>query len=73
MHDTVTTAWTEFAAAPKDGRWAPDTSLNDYYLDLCVRAFPPICHAFRKTSSSGTRRARRRGKRRRQRVDEPRG
>uniref|UniRef100_UPI003F494D3B RNA polymerase sigma factor n=1 Tax=Amycolatopsis sp. CA-293810 TaxID=3239926 RepID=UPI003F494D3B len=48
VHDTVTAAWTELVAALKTSRWTPDTALNDYYLDLCVRAFPPIYHAFRK-------------------------
>ncbi|OKA10056.1 RNA polymerase sigma factor [Amycolatopsis regifaucium] len=46
--DIVTTAWTQLIAALKDRRWTPDTSLNDYYLDLCVRAFPPVYHGFVK-------------------------
>ncbi|MFD6071021.1 RNA polymerase sigma factor [Amycolatopsis lurida] len=48
VHNTVTAAWTDFVTALKDGRWTPDISLNDHYLDLCVRAFPPIYHAFQK-------------------------
>ncbi|KZB82729.1 hypothetical protein AVL48_37550 [Amycolatopsis regifaucium] len=58
VHDTVTAAWTDFVTALKDGRWTPDTSLNDHYLDLCVRAFPPIYHAFRKYQRRSTRRRR---------------
>ncbi len=46
--DTVFTAWTTLVTDLEQHRWTPDTALNDHYLDLCVRAFPPIYHAHLK-------------------------
>ncbi|MBB5856460.1 hypothetical protein ACFQ05_26630 [Amycolatopsis umgeniensis] len=54
--DTVFTVWTTLVTDLEQHRWTPDAALNDHYLDLCVRAFPP--RSTTPTSRTGAHRRR---------------